>query len=138
MLVFLLRHDLREWAEDIGLAAHGNRSTRGYVSGDDLPDLSCFQPRVRARVSVAAFDFLRLKRARGNASPLDIWGLFPNSGTRMGKHDNRRSKKMRQRVSQKKYKARVKRQKVERRAARGAPVKAPRKPRAAAPAPAKE
>jgi hypothetical protein len=93
---------------------------------------------VRGRVPVAAFDFLRLKRARGNASPLDIWGLFPNSGTRMGKHDNRRSKKMRQRVSQKKYKARVKKQKAERRAARGTPAKAPRKPRAAAPAPAKE
>jgi hypothetical protein len=56
----------------------------------------------------------------------------------MGKHDNRRSKKMRQRVSQKKYKARIKKQKVERRVARGAPAKAPRKPRAAAPAPAKE
>ncbi|MGA7741570.1 MAG: hypothetical protein WBP56_06160 [Polyangia bacterium] len=56
----------------------------------------------------------------------------------MGKHDNRRSKKMRQRVSQNKYKARIKRQKAERHAARGTPAKAPRKPRAAAPAPAKE
>jgi hypothetical protein len=56
----------------------------------------------------------------------------------MGKHDNRRSKKMRQRVSQTKYKARLKKQKAERQAARGAPAKAPRKPRSAAPAPAKE
>jgi hypothetical protein len=56
----------------------------------------------------------------------------------MGKHDNRRSKKMRQRVSQTKYKARIKRQKAERRAARGTPAKAAKKPRSAAPAPAKE
>jgi hypothetical protein len=56
----------------------------------------------------------------------------------MGKHDNRRSKKMRQRVSQKKYKARIKKQKAERQAARGTPAKAPRKPRSAVPAPAKE
>jgi hypothetical protein len=56
----------------------------------------------------------------------------------MGKHDNRRSKKMRQRVSQTKYKTRIKRQKAERRAARGTPAKAVKKPRSAAPAPAKE
>jgi hypothetical protein len=35
----------------------------------------------------------------------------------MGKHDNRRSKKMRQCVSQKKYKAWIKKQRAERRAA---------------------
>ena len=73
-----------------------------------------------------------------HAASLDIRALFPNSGCRMGKHDNRRSKKMRQRVSQKKYKARIKKQKAERQAARGTPAKAPRKPRSAAPAPAKE
>ena len=39
----------------------------------------------------------------------------------MGKHDNRRSKKMRQRVSQKKYKLRLKKQKAERKAARTKP-----------------
>jgi hypothetical protein len=75
---------------------------------------------------------------QGLMAALDIRGQFPNSGSRMGKHDNRRSKKMRQRVSQKKYKARIKRQKAERRTARGTPVKAAKKPRAAAPAPAKE
>jgi len=53
--------------------------------------------------------------------------LVSHSGTRMGKHDNRRSKKMRQRVSQKKYKARVKKQKAERRAARGTPSQGPEK-----------
>ena len=56
----------------------------------------------------------------------------------MGKHDNRRSMKMRRRVSQKKFKARIKKKKVERQAARGAAAKAPKKPRGAAPAPAKE
>ncbi|HEX7599553.1 MAG TPA: hypothetical protein VF518_15150 [Polyangia bacterium] len=56
----------------------------------------------------------------------------------MGKHDNRRSKKMRQRTSQKKYKARVKKKKAASKAARGPVAKAPKKTRAAAPAPAKE
>jgi hypothetical protein len=50
----------------------------------------------------------------------------------MGKHDNRRSKKMRQRTSQKKYKARVKRQKAETKAVRGAAAKPAKKPRASA------
>jgi hypothetical protein len=57
----------------------------------------------------------------------------------MGKHDNRRSRKMRQRTSQRKYKARIKKQKAERKAARGTmPAKVAKRARSAAPAPAKE
>jgi hypothetical protein len=52
----------------------------------------------------------------------------------MGKHDNRRSAKMRQRVGQKKLKARLKRQKAERGAARkgSTPAKAAPKKKSAA------
>jgi hypothetical protein len=51
----------------------------------------------------------------------------------MGKHDNRRSLKMRQRISQKKLKARLKRRKAERMAAaRPGTTKAPSKKKAAA------
>jgi hypothetical protein len=49
----------------------------------------------------------------------------------MGKHDNRRSKKMRQRISQKKFKARKKKQKTTRAAVRTGATKAAKKPRAA-------
>jgi len=47
----------------------------------------------------------------------------------MGKHDNRRSKKMRQRVRQKKFKARQKKKKAERQAVRAASAKTAKKPR---------
>jgi hypothetical protein len=50
----------------------------------------------------------------------------------MGKHDNRRSMKMRRRISQKKLKARIKRRKTERAAARTGSTKAPSKKKAAA------
>ena len=54
----------------------------------------------------------------------------------MGKHDNRTSMKMRRLKAQKKLKARLKRQKTEKKAAR-TPGKAAKKPRPT-PAPAKE
>jgi hypothetical protein len=50
----------------------------------------------------------------------------------MGKHDNRRSLKMRQRISQKKLKARLKRRKNERAAARTGTTKTSSKKKAAA------
>ncbi len=50
----------------------------------------------------------------------------------MGKHDNRRSMKMRRRISQKKLKARLKRRKTERAAPRTGSTKAPSKKKAAA------
>ncbi len=54
----------------------------------------------------------------------------------MGKHDNRTSMKMRRRKAQKKLKARVKRQRADKKAARTS-GKAAKKPRTT-PAPAKE
>ena len=64
---------------------------------------------------------------------------FPNSDDFMGKHDNRTSMKMRRLKAQKKLKARLKRQKTEKKAARSPGAKAAKKPRPApAPAPAKE
>ena len=65
------------------------------------------------------------------------YGLTPLAGfsivRRMGKHDNRRSAKMRQRLGQKKLKARIKRRKTERAAARqGSSTKAPSKKKSAA------
>ena len=67
---------------------------------------------------------------------LDMTAWFPNSDDFMGKHDNRTSMKMRRLKAQKKLKARLKRQKTEKKAARS-PGKAAKKPRPA-PAPAKE
>jgi hypothetical protein len=71
------------------------------------------------------------------AKQLDRTADFPNSGRSMGKHDNRRSMKMRRRTAQKKLKARIKKQHAGKKAARGAGGKAAKKPRSA-PAPAKE
>jgi hypothetical protein len=62
--------------------------------------------------------------------PLTYGAAFPIVRA-MGKLDNRRSKKMRQRISQKKYKARLKRQKLASKAARPAAAKPAKKPRAA-------
>ena len=56
---------------------------------------------------------------------------------RMGKHDNRRSAKMRQRVGQNKLKARLKRQKAARTATRKSETKAAAAPKKKS-APAKE
>ncbi len=67
---------------------------------------------------------------------LDSGAHFPNSGRPMGKHDNRTSMKMRRRKAQKKLKARVKRQRAEKKAARTG-AKSAKKPRTT-PAPAKE
>jgi hypothetical protein len=55
----------------------------------------------------------------------------------MGKHDNRRSMKMRRRVAQRKLKARIKKQKAGKKAVRVSGTKPAKKPRPA-PAPAKE
>ena len=77
-----------------------------------------------------------LALAAAEPNILDSRAWFPNSGGSMGKHDNRTSMKMRRRKAQKKLKARIKRQKSEKKGARtgGKAVKKPRP----APAPAKE
>jgi len=66
---------------------------------------------------------------------LDRTGWFPNSGCSMGKHDNRTSMKMRRRKAQRKLKARLKRQKTEKKPA-GAGGAKPAKKSRSAPAPA--
>jgi hypothetical protein len=67
---------------------------------------------------------------------LDSAAHFPNSGRSMGKHDNRTSMKMRRRKAQKKLKARVKRQRADRKVARTGAK--PAKKARTTPAPAKE
>jgi len=63
-----------ECAEDIGLRPTGTVSTSGHAPGDDLPDLSRFEPRVRGRGSRSHLPTRpsAAQAARGNTSPLDI------------------------------------------------------------------
>jgi sRNA-binding protein len=89
------------------------------------------------RYRVTAGELWRAGKAQILRNLLDSAAHFPNSGRSMGKHDNRTSMKMRRRKAQKKLKARVKRQRTEKKASRTGAAKSAKKPRTT-PAPAKE